>query len=114
MIHLVGASLAVPVQEELFFHLRLYRYMLKRLHPQGCDSFASVLFSAWNWAVWIALNAIKGVYNGKEWQSYFINGLLFQWMIGRHRLFLDGLLMHAVSNLTIGYWVLSTNQRQYW
>jgi CAAX prenyl protease-like protein len=114
MIRLVGASLAVPVEEELFFHSWMYRYMLKRLHPQGYDSFAGVPFSAWSWAAWIASNAIKGVYNGKEWQSYCISGLLFQWMIGRRGLFLDGLLTHAVSNLTIGCWVLSTNQRQYW
>jgi hypothetical protein len=87
--------------------------MLKRLHPQGYDSFVSVPFSVWSWVAWIASNAIKGVYNGKEWQSYFISGLLFQWMIGCRRLFLDGLLTHAVSNLTIGCWVLYTNQHQY-
>jgi hypothetical protein len=98
MICLVGASLAMLVEEELFFHSWMYRYMLKRLHPQGYDNFASIPFSAWSWAAWIVLNAIKGVYNDKEWQSYFISRLLFQWMIGRRRLFLDGLLTHNLQS----------------
>lgn len=114
VIRLLGASLAVPVEEELFYHSWMYRYILKLLHKDEYASFVHVSFFEWSWVAWLISNAIKGIYNGKEWQSYFINGLLFQWMIGRRGLFLDGLLTHAISNLTIGCWVLTTNQRQYW
>ncbi|KAG0567625.1 hypothetical protein M758_7G127700 [Ceratodon purpureus] len=114
MIRLVGASLAVPVEEELFYHSWMYRYIVKLSHSGEYHSFADVSFSDWSWVAWIVSNGIRGIYNGKEWQSHFISGLLFQWMIGRRGLFLDGLLAHAIANLTIGWWVLSTNQRQFW
>lgn len=107
-------SLKVGLSQHEEEHSWVYRYIFKLLHPRDYESFANVSFSEWSWVAWLMSNGIKGIYNGKEWQSYFISGLLFQWMIGRRGLFLDGLLTHAVSNLTIGCWVLSTNQRQYW
>lgn len=113
ILRLVGASLAVPVEEELFYHSWMYRYIVT-LQKGEYTRFVDVSFWEWSWLAWVVSNGIKGIYNGKEWQSFFINGLLFQWMIGRRGLFLDGLLTHAVSNLTVGCWVLATNQRQYW
>lgn len=114
ILRLVGASLAVPVEEELFYHSWMYRYIVALLHKGEYERFVDVPFWEWSWVAWVVSNGIKGIYNGKEWRSYFISGLLFQWMIGRRGLFLDGLLTHAISNLTVGCWVLATNQRQYW
>lgn len=113
MLRLVGSSLAVPVEEELFYHSWMFRYIVM-VRKGEYESFVDVPFWEWNWVAWVVSNGVKGIYNGKEWQSYFISGLLFQWMIGRRGLFLDGLITHSVSNLTVGCWVLATNQRQYW
>lgn len=114
ILRLVGASLAVPVEEELFYHSWMYRYVITWLWRDKYERFVDVPFSEWSWLAWLVSNGIKGVYNGKEWQSYFITGLLFQVMISRRGFFLDGLLTHSVAGFTVGCWVLASNQRQYW
>lgn len=113
-IRLLGATLAVPFEEELFYHSWMYRYIVHILNRNRYKSFVDVSFLDWSWTAWIISNLVKGLYNGKEWRSYLISGLLFQWMIGRRGSFMDGVLSHAVSNLTVGGWVLATDQRQYW
>ncbi|KAH9574463.1 hypothetical protein CY35_01G059000 [Sphagnum magellanicum] len=110
----LGTSVSVPIEEELFYHSWMYRYMVQLLNRHHYKSFTEVPFLKWSWPAWLASNVIKGIYNGKEWRSYCISGLLFQWMIGRRGLFLDGVFTHAISNLTISCWVLLTGQRQYW
>ncbi|CAM6071216.1 unnamed protein product [Sphagnum tenellum] len=114
IVRVLGTSVSVPIEEELFYHSWMYRYMVQLLNRHHYKSFTEVPFLKWSWPAWLASNVIKGIYNGKEWRSYCISGLLFQWMIGRRGLFLDGVFTHAISNLTISCWVLLTGQRQYW
>lgn len=90
------------------------RYIVHMVHRKEYMSFVDVSFLDWSWLAWLASNGIRGIYNGKEWKSYFISGLLFQWIIAKRGCFLDGLIAHSVSNFTIGCWVLTTDQRQYW
>lgn len=90
------------------------RYIVHMVYRKEYMSFVDVSFLDWSWLAWLASNGIRGIYNGKEWKSYFISGLLFQWIIAKRGCFLDGLIAHSVSNFTIGCWVLITDQRQYW
>lgn len=114
MLRLVGATVAVPVEEELFYHSLMYRYVVTVVAKGRYERFLDVGFREWSWTAWVLVNGVKGLYNGKEWRSRFVSGLLFGWMVGRRGVFLDGVVAHAVSNLTVACWVLGTGQRQYW
>ncbi|MCO5558941.1 hypothetical protein L7F22_012532 [Adiantum nelumboides] len=115
MLRLFGATFLVPFEEELFYHSWLYRYLCQlRSIDRLYRSFTDVPFREWNWGAWIATNVLLALYNGQEWKSYGMSGLLCNWVIARGGQFMDGVLAHSICNLTVSFWVLSTGQRQFW
>ncbi|KAI5062645.1 hypothetical protein GOP47_0023184 [Adiantum capillus-veneris] len=115
MLRLFGATLLVPFEEELFYHSWLYRYLCQLVsRERHYGSFMDVPFHEWNWGAWIAANGLLALYNGQEWKSYGISGLLCNWVIARKGQLMYGILAHSIRNLAISFWVLSTGQRQYW
>lgn len=110
----VGGSLFVPIEEELFYHSWLYRYLCQRLSKGTYRSFTEVPFWEWNCLAWLVSNAFLALYNGQEWRSYGICGLLSNWVIVRRGQFLDGIIAHSIHSITISCWVLTTGQRQFW
>lgn len=116
MLRLAGDSLLVPFEEELFYHSWLYRYLCFMMSNSGHyhHSFAEVPFTEWNWGAWIICNAVLALYNGQEWRSFGISGLLCNWVIARRGQVMDGVVAHAIRNLTVSVCVLAAGQRQYW
>lgn len=115
LLRLAGGSLLVPFEEELFYHSWLYRYLCQLFSSRGLyHSFTEVPFREWNWVAWLASNGFLALYNGQEWKSYGVSGLLSNWVIARRGQFMDGIIAHSIRNLTISFWVLCTGQRQFW
>ncbi|KAG6543135.1 hypothetical protein Mapa_015384 [Marchantia paleacea] len=113
-IRILGA-LSTPIEDCLFYHSWLYRVFVQYLSEDiEYESFTDVPFSIWSWTAWLICNSAFAVYNGKEWRSSMLSGLLSLWVMARSGQFLDGILAMGVSRMTVNIWVVLTGQRQFW
>jgi CAAX prenyl protease-like protein len=104
---LVGATLVVPVMEELFWRGFLMRYLeredfqkepLGRYTPKGF------------WGTTLAFTLAHGA----EWPLALMAGLLFgAWFVWSRSLG-SVILAHAVCNLALGLYVIQTGQWRFW
>ncbi|EFJ07608.1 hypothetical protein SELMODRAFT_448386 [Selaginella moellendorffii] len=106
-LRVAGGCLAVPIEEELFYHSWLYRFMLAKLSRDRSRGFEAVGLRTWNWLLCVASNGFFAVHNGMEWRSCLLAGCLFQWIIAYRGQFLDGLIAHVVCNITISCWLIA-------
>ncbi|CAM6083296.1 unnamed protein product [Calypogeia fissa] len=109
-----AGAFATPVEDALMYHSWIYRSLTCYMTENSYSSFIEVPFLDWNWVACIASNCVFALYNGTEWRSSGLIGILSLWVAGRRGQLLDGILAHATCRVTISTWVLSTGQRQYW
>ncbi len=102
----VGATLVVPVMEELFWRSWLMRWIdnpdFERVAPEAVSLKAMVLSSV----------AFTLVHN--QWVAAFIAGMLFAAVYRYSRSLWMAILCHAVTNGVLGVWVLLTGNWQFW
>eukprot|EP01018_Ginkgo_biloba_P031847 Gb_35847 [translate_table: standard] len=116
VLRVFGDALAVPLEEELFYHSWLYRFLINIFFEERKESFGGfgrVGLRKWNWRAWVVSNGVYGGFKGKEWRSYVVLGFFSQWVICRRGQFVDGVIAHALRNSTVNLWALITGQRQY-
>ena len=105
-VRLLGASLLVPVMEELFWRSFLARYLLdtefKRV-PLGTFTTYSLLVSC----------GLFGVEH-TQWVAGIMAGLVYSWLLHRTRSLGACVLAHGVTNFLLGVYVLSTASWQFW
>ncbi|KAL2650457.1 hypothetical protein R1flu_018585 [Riccia fluitans] len=112
-IRILGA-ITTPFEDCLFYHSWMYRSLVQYLSEDENMSFTDVPFSCWSWTAWLACNSAFAVYNGKEWRSSLLSGLLALWVMGRKGQFLDGIIVLTACRMTVNAWVVLTGQRQFW
>jgi hypothetical protein len=110
----VAGAFCTPVEDALMYHSFLYRALTCYVRKIPCNSFIEISFLNWSWYAWLASNAAFAFYNGIEWRSCGLVGLLSLWVTGRSGQLLDGILAHTICRMTISAWVLYTGQRQFW
>lgn len=110
----VAGAFSTPVEDSLMYHSWIYRSLTCYLTRNSYNSFIDVPFLDWNWVACIASNGVFALYNGTEWRSSGLIGILSLWVTGRRGQLLDGILAHGICRVTISTWVLYTGQRQYW
>jgi membrane protease YdiL (CAAX protease family) len=106
-VRLIGASLVVPVMEELFWRDYLWRRIIAPV------DFKLAKVGEWDAkAFWIVSIAFCVVH--PQWLTAIGWGLLVGLLLVRTRSLGACIIMHGVTNLLLGLWVLKTQQWQWW
>ncbi len=103
---LLGLALIVPVMEELFWR----SYLQRRIdaedflsHDPGSASIYAILISA----------ALFASEHG-QWFAGLIAGLVYTAVYMRSRNLWLPIISHATTNAALGWWILATDQWQFW
>lgn len=106
-IRLLGASVVVPIFEELFWRSFIIRYIIDP------EDFTRVKIGAFTWASFL----ISAVLFGLEhylWLAGIVTGLIYNLLLYRTRHIFYCILAHAVTNLLLGVYVLYTGYWRFW
>jgi CAAX prenyl protease-like protein len=105
-LRLFGLALVVPVMEELFWRSFLMRWIDRRdflsMHP-GKASIAAFAISS-------ALFASEHT----QWLAGLIAGMVYAWLYKKTNNLWYPILSHAITNGTLGIWIIATGNWRFW
>lgn len=105
-LRLAGATLVVPVMEELFWRSFLMRWVqhpgFERVDPQTVGPRAVVLSTF----VFTLAHTL--------WLAAAIAGLAYAWLYRRSGKLWTAVIAHAVTNGLLGLWVIATGRWEFW
>ncbi|HEX4779791.1 MAG TPA: CAAX prenyl protease-related protein [Usitatibacter sp.] len=105
-IRLASIAITVPVMEELFWRSFLMRWIDRRdflaMDPAAASLRAVVVCSA--------LFAVEH----SQWLAGLLAGLAYAAIYVRTRNILLSILAHAITNATLGLWILATGEWRFW
>jgi CAAX prenyl protease-like protein len=105
-IRLFGSAVVVPIMEELFWRSFLLRYLIN-------PDFRQVPLGTFTWPSFAITAALFGVEH-HQWFAGIVAGVFYALLLYRTKSLFACILAHAVTNLLLGLYVLSTQQWQYW
>nr|WP_321464654.1 CPBP family glutamic-type intramembrane protease [uncultured Desulfobulbus sp.] len=127
VFRLLSAGLVVPVFEELMMRGFVFRLALQwdTLRKAGVDnalhraldehSIDEVAPGAWSWmAVLISTLAFTSGHATQEWPAAVAYGLLMALLWVKRQDLLACITAHAVTNITLAWFVYATGSWQYW
>ncbi|MDD2463386.1 MAG: CPBP family glutamic-type intramembrane protease [Desulfobulbus sp.] len=127
IFRLLSAGLVVPLFEELMMRGFVFRLALQwdDLRKKGVDaplhraldehSVNTVAPGAWSWAaVLISTLAFTSGHAAQEWPAAVAYGLLMALLWIMRRDLLTCIIAHAVTNITLAWFVFATGSWQYW
>jgi CAAX prenyl protease-like protein len=103
---ILGASLVVPVLEEVFFRSFLYRYIAK-------PDFQSVSLGLFAWTPFLLTAAIFGLEH-EEWLAGILCGFAYQGLVVWKKRLGDAIVAHGITNLLLGLWVVWKGDWKFW
>lgn len=102
----IGASLVVPVMEELFWRSFLMRWVdnprFETVEPQRV-SWRAILTSTF---IFVLAHTL--------WLGAAIAGLAYAWLYMRRGRLWSAVMAHAVTNGALGIWVVMTGRWEFW
>jgi CAAX prenyl protease-like protein len=105
-IRIAGATLVVPLMEELFWRSFLMRWIQSPVF-EGVDP-ARVGLRA------VLLSTFVFTLAHTLWLAAAIAGIVYAWLYIRTRKLWVAVISHAVTNLALGIWVVRTGQWPLW
>lgn len=101
-----GAVLVVPLMEELFWRSFLIRYIIN-------PDFSKVPIGAFTWTSFLVTALLFGL------EHHFIiagimAGIIYNLILYRNRSLIQCVLAHAVTNLALALYVITTGKWQFW
>jgi hypothetical protein len=103
---ILGASLVVPVLEEVFFRSFLYRYIAR-------PDFQSVSLGFFAWLPFSATAMIFG-FEHEEWLAGILCGFAYQGLVIWKKRLGDAIVAHGITNLLLGLWVVWKGDWKFW
>ena len=103
---LVGASLIVPIMEELFWRSFALRFSIR-------SDFKSVPLGHFSWFSFILISLLFG-FEHHRWLVGIFAGMVYAGVLYRRRNLFDPILSHAITNFLLGLYVVSTHQWSFW
>ncbi len=101
-----GLVVVVPVIEELFYRSFLMRWLvdpdLARV-PIGTVT-----------PLGLAVTSIVFALSHPEWLPALLTGVVWGWLVGRTKSVSACVLSHAVANLVLGIYVMTTGAWRFW
>ena len=106
VVRITGASLVVPMLEEVFFRSFLYRYITK-------VDFLSVSLGSFVMRSFLITSLMFGLEHG-EWLAGLLCGVAYQGLVCRMNRLGDAIVAHGITNFLLGLWVVSRGAWQFW
>jgi len=103
---MIGAILVVPLMEELFWRSFALRFAIK-------SDFKSVPLGQFSWISFIFISILFGLEH-QRWLVGIFAGMVYSGVLYRSKNLFDPILSHAITNLLLGVYVLSTHQWSFW
>ena len=101
------AALLVPILEELFWRGWLPRWIQdSRIDRVPLGQYTPLAF----WATALLFAAEHGPF----WEVGLLTGIIYNWWMRRTRSLGDLILVHAVTNLALSFFVISTRNWAFW
>jgi len=98
----------VPLVEEIFWRGFVQRYFEN-------ENYTSVAIGTFSWFSLIGTSvAFMLVHDGADWPAAFATGLIFGWLVVRTKSIFAAVLAHAVANIALGIYILTTRQWGFW
>jgi CAAX prenyl protease-like protein len=105
-VRLAGATLVVPVMEELFWRSFLLRWI-------EAPAFAQVTPAAVGWKSLLVVTLLFGVEHNL-WLAGMVAGAAYSLLYMRSGNLWSAILAHATTNGLLGCWIISTGSWNYW
>lgn len=106
IIRFIGASLVVPIMEELFWRSFALRFLLR-------SDFRSVPLGTFSWFSFIVVSVAFG-FEHHRWLAGIVAGMIFAWVLYRSKNLFEPILAHGVANFLLGIYVIQTGQWSFW
>ncbi len=103
---LIGASLIVPVMEELFWRSFALRFVIKY-------DFKSVPLGQFSWFSFIIISVLFGLEHHR-WLVGIVAGMVYAGVLYHRKNLFDPILSHAITNFLLGLYVVSTHRWSFW
>ncbi|HUV59623.1 MAG TPA: CAAX prenyl protease-related protein [Desulfatiglandales bacterium] len=103
---LIGASLVVPLAEELFWRSFALRFSIR-------SDFKSVPLGQFSWFSFIFISFLFG-FEHQRWLVGIIAGMVYAGVLYRSKNLFVPILSHATTNFLLGLFVLSSHQWSFW
>jgi CAAX prenyl protease-like protein len=103
---MIGAVLVVPLMEELFWRSFALRFMIS-------SEFKSVPLGEFSWFSFLIVSISFG-FEHHQWLPGIVAGMVYAGVLYRSRNLFSPILSHAVTNLLLGIYVLSTAKWGFW
>ena len=101
-------ALVVPFVEEIFWRGFLLRFTIR-------EDFENVPLGAFSWLSFAVVTLAFGFSHSRpDWIAALITGILYNGLIYRTKSLSSCVLAHAVTNLLLGLWIMTTKQWGFW
>jgi uncharacterized protein len=98
----------VPLIEEIFWRGFLLRFLID-------EHFERVLFGTFSWVSFVVVTAGFGFsHSVNDWIAALLTGAVYNGIAYRTKSLWSCVLAHAVTNLLLGLWIMSTKQWGFW
>jgi CAAX protease family protein len=98
----------VPLVEEIFWRGFLLRYLIS-------EGFDQVPFGTFSWLSFMVVACAFGLsHSMPDWAAALGAGALYNWVAYRTKSLSTCVITHAVTNLLLGAWIMSTKQWGFW
>ena len=108
IVRWAGASLVVPVMEELFWRDFLWRTIL------APNDFKLAAVGEWSWGAFLIVAVAFGAGVHIEWMTAIVWGLMIGLLLVWTKSLGACIVCHAVTNFLLGGYVLYTGQWHFW
>jgi uncharacterized protein len=100
--------IVVPLIEEIFWRGFLQRYLID-------ENFQKVPFGKYtSLSFWGVALGFTFIHSMADWPAAFLTGAIYGWLAVRTKSLLAPIVAHAVTNLALGCYVMSTKQWGFW
>ncbi len=106
MVRILGSTLIVPPIEEMFYRSFLYRYIVK-------PDFLTVPLNRFSPVAFLVTAFIFGSAHN-EWFAGILCGGAYQWLVLRKNRLGDAMTAHAITNFSLGVWVVWQDAWNFW
>jgi CAAX prenyl protease-like protein len=108
VVRFVRLVVVVPLLEEIFWRGFLLRYLIN-------EDFTRVPFGTFSWLSFGVVTVGFCVEHSlPDYPAAILTGMLYNWVAYRTRRLSSCVLVHAITNLLLGIYVLRTGQWGFW
>jgi CAAX prenyl protease-like protein len=100
--------IVVPVIEEVFWRGFLLRFLID-------EDFERVRFGTFSWVSFVVVSLAFGFsHSADDWIAACLTGAIYNGVAYRTKSLWSCVLAHAVTNLLLGIWIMTTKQWGFW